>query len=342
MSGAGGQAITPERILQLMWSYAPPLILAAAVQHRIFDLLQNWPQTAEEIATGAGTSVRGARCLLNALVGLEFLTKVSGNRYGLKPESAAFLVSTQPGYLGGMLQHQRDLISQWLDLADVVKTGRSRRPVHQDSGGAQFFEQLVGALFPMNYPAAQVLGRTLSEGRGPQPLKILDVGAGSGVWGIGVAQQSPRATVTAVDWPNVLEVTRRFAGQSGLAGRFSYIPGDMGAVDYGAGYDVVIFGHVLHGEGEQHSRKLLQKAFDALVPGGAIAIAEFLVNPDHTGPVMGVIFAINMLVHTDEGDTYAFEQISQWLEAAGFVGPRRVEPGGPASLIVARKPQPHT
>src|SRR5207253_3610219 len=136
----------------------------------------------------------------------------------------------------------------------------------------------------------------------------LDVAAGSGVWSIGVAQQSPHATVTAVDWPNVLEVTRRFAAQFGLAERFSYIAGDMHTVEFGNGYHIAILGHILHGESEQRSRDLLKKTFLALAPGGAIAIPEFLVNDDSTGPMMPLIFALNMLVHTEDGDAYSFEQ----------------------------------
>jgi cyclopropane fatty-acyl-phospholipid synthase-like methyltransferase len=140
-----------------------------------------------------------------------------------------------------------------------------------------------------------------------------------------------------VDWPNVLEVTKRFAAEQGLAERFSYIAGDMNTVEFGTGYDVAVLGHILHSDGEKNSRALLKKVAKALAPGGTIAIAEYLVNEDRTGPPMGLFFAINMLVNTDEGDTYSFEEISQWLAEAGFTNPRKIEPGGPASVIVAQK-----
>jgi ubiquinone/menaquinone biosynthesis C-methylase UbiE len=169
-------------------------------------------------------------------------------------------------------------------------------------------------------------------------MRILDIAAGSGVWGIGVAQQSPLATVTAVDWPQVLEVTRRFAAEAGMADRFFYIAGDAGEVDFGGGFHLAILGHILHSEGERRSRPLLRKTFAALAPGGTIAVAEFLVDADRSGPPMGVIFGLNMLLNTEEGDTFSFEEIASWLADAGFVEPRRVDPGGPASLVLARKP----
>ncbi|HEV3334362.1 MAG TPA: methyltransferase [Bryobacteraceae bacterium] len=337
MSASGTPAVTPERILQMMWGYAPPMILATATKLGLFDALDQGPQTAAEVARRTKTSERGVRPVLNALVGLQFLGKSGKDQYKLTPEAAAFLVSSKPGYLGAVVQQVgRELIPQWLALPDTVQSGRPARGVNQEEG-AKFFESLVVGLFPLNLPPAQALGKALNVASAAKPLKILDIAAGSGVWGIGIAQNAPGSSVTAVDWPNVLEVTKRYAAEQGLAERFSYIDGDMNTVDFGTGYDLAVLGHILHSDGEKNSRALLKKVAKALVPGGTIAIAEYLVNEDRTGPPMGLFFAINMLVNTDAGDTYSFEEIRQWLAEAGFTNPRKIEPGGPASVIVAQK-----
>lgn len=332
---SGVPAPSPERLLRTMWDYAPPLMVAAAVRLGIFDLLSGNPQTVAQLQNRSGASERGLRSLLNGLAGLGFLAK-DGDRYRLTPESDAFLVKGKPGFLGGMFGHQEDLIPSWLHLADTVRSGKPVDALNQEQGAA-FFKELVGALFTMNLPAAQALGQLLVS-EGIKPLRILDLAAGSAVWGIGVAQAFPGATVTAVDWPQVLETTRAFAQQVGMADRFHYIGGDLNAADFGSGYDVATLGHILHSEGEQRSRSLLGKTFAVLAPGGTIAIAEFLVNDDRSGPPMGVIFGLNMLLRTEQGDTYSFAEIGAWLREAGFTEPRRVDPGGPASLILARKP----
>jgi 3-hydroxy-5-methyl-1-naphthoate 3-O-methyltransferase len=336
MSTTQTPPLTPERILRTQWDYAPPLIVAAAVRLRIFDLLVERPLSVAEVAERAGASQRGVRSLLNGLVGLDFLAKEPGERYRLTEESEAFLVSGKPGYLGGMFAHAHDLVPGWLDLAEVVRKGKPLGSLNQEEGAA-FFSELVVSLYPMNLPMAQALGRILGMAERREPVRILDIAAGSGVWGIGVGKQSPLATVTAVDWPQVMEITRRFAAEAGMADRFSYIAGDAAEVDFGGGFQLAILGHILHSEGERRSRSLLHKTFGALAPGGTIAIAEFLVDADRSGPPMGVIFGLNMLLRTDEGDTFSFEEIASWLEEAGFVEPRRVDPGGPASLILARK-----
>jgi hypothetical protein len=150
MSASGTPAVTPDRILQMMWGYAPPIILATAARLGLFDALEKGAQTAAEVAARTGTSERGVRPVLNALVGLNFLAKNGTSEYSLTPESATFLVSGKPGYLGTMMQHVgRDLVPQWLNLPDTVKTGRPVRGLNQEQG-AEFFAELVVGLFPMN------------------------------------------------------------------------------------------------------------------------------------------------------------------------------------------------
>lgn len=109
-------------------------------------------------------------------------------------------------------------------------------------------------------------------------------------------------------------------------------------MDFGTGYNVATLGHILHSEGEPRSRRLLAKVFEALAPGGTIAIAEFLVNSDRNGPLNGLIFAVNMLVNTENGTTWSFEEISDWLCEVGFTNPRLLESPGPSPLILATKP----
>ncbi len=327
---------TPDRILQFVWGYAPPIIISSATRHKLFDAMESGPQTADQVAKRTGTSVRGVRPVLNALVGLQLLNKVGNDQYSLTPDSAAFLVSTKPAYLGGMLQHVgHDLIPNWMKLPESIQTGKPARSVNEQEG-AEFFEQLVVALFPMNFMAARALGQHLNVANTPG-MKILDVAAGSGVWSLGVALQAPNSTVTAHDWPNVLEVTKKYAAQHKMADRFSYIAGDLRTVDFGSGYNLAVLGHILHSEGEAESKKLLKKMYQALAPGGRIAIAEFLVNSERTGPPMPLFFAVNMLVNTDVGDTFSFPEVSSWLTEAGFKNPRTFEPGGPATLIIADK-----
>jgi 2-polyprenyl-3-methyl-5-hydroxy-6-metoxy-1,4-benzoquinol methylase len=333
--------VTPERLMQIAWGYTAPLILEAAIKNKVFDVLDaagGGGLLVEQVAQRTCASVRGLRMIMDALVGLNFLAKDTQQRYTLTPESAAFLVSTKPTYHGGILRHlSRRLLPQWLDLADVVRSGRPAERVNREDR-ADFFEQLVEDIFPVSYPAAKALAGELDIAAMPAP-RILDLASGSGVWGIALAQANPRATVTAVDWEKVLKVTRRIAAQHGVAAQFNYVAGDNLEVNFGAKFDVVTLGHILHSEGEPRSRKLIWRAYNALQPGGTIAIAEWLPNEQRTGPTNALIFAVNMLVNTEVGDTYTFGEISGWLKDVGFENARLFDAhAGPSPLILADKP----
>lgn len=339
MTTAVAAPVTPERIFQIAWGYAPTLILEAAIRHRVFDVLDSGPKSLQEVSKETGASERGLSAIMNVLVGLDFLAKDKKGTYSLTPESAAFLVSTKPEFQGGFLRHTSEhLLPKWLGLNEVVATGRPAQSVNQQTSGTDFFEKFVKDIFPMSYHVAQELAAHLNLDSAGGAVSVLDLAAGSGVWGIAQAQSSAKVRVTAVDWPGVIPVTCKTVARFGLADRFSFVEGDLLSADFGSGHNVATLGHILHSEGVERSKALLAKTFRALEPGGTIAIAEFLVNPDRTGPVNGLIFAVNMLVNTDSGDTFSFEEISAWLREAGFTDPRTLATHGPSPLILATKP----
>ncbi len=331
-------AVTPERIMQMAWGYAPPLIIGSAVKYGIFDLLDSGALGAADVARRAGISQRGCRILLNALVGIELLKKDSAGKYALTPESAEFLVSSKPKFQGGIFKHvDTQLMPKWLSLDEIVKTGEPARLVNAEDHGAGFFQKFVEDIFPMSWGAANALADELKIAQATGPLSVLDLATGSGVWGIALAKRSPKVKVAAVDWPEVLEVTQRVSTKHGVNKQFQFIAGDLLEVDFGKGHDVATLGHILHSEGERRSRELLKKTAGAMKPGGTIAIGEFLANEDRSGPANALIFAVNMLVNTSEGDTFNFKEISGWLSDAGFAKARTLDSPGPSPLILATK-----
>ena len=325
--------------MQFAWGYAPTLAIEAAVRHGVFDLLDKGPLTADQIASGTGASKRGMNAILDLLVCLRLLQR-KGKRLALAPESAAFLVSTKPGFYGTFFRHISDqLLPNWLQLTEIVRTGRPAAKVNARKEGAEFFADFVESLFPISFPAATALARHLGVSKTRAPISVLDIGAGSGVWGIALAKQSPHVRIHAVDWPQVLKVTRRIAKKHGLADRLTTAPGDFFEADFGKGHRLATIGHILHSEGRDRSRRLLKRVFSALAPGGTVAIQEFVPDDDRSGPPNALIFAINMLVNTEAGDTFTFSEMSGWLRAAGFRNPRLLDVPSVSPLVLADKPK---
>src|SRR5437867_302390 len=331
--------VTPERLMQFASAYTPPLIIGAAATNKVFDSLQNGSKTVQQVKNKTGASERGLRAIMDALVGLELLKKDRKGKYSLTPESEAFLISNKPGTVAGFFRSiLPQLNSRWLRLSDAVRDGRPVVAVNQEAEGTEFFSELVENIIPMSYPGAQKLGDHLKLAKAKSDVRVLDLAAGSGIWGIALAQKSPRVRVTAVDWAGMIPTTNRVAKKFGVHDHFDFVEGDLLQANFGNGYDIATLGHILHSEGEQRSRQLLKKTFRALKSAGMIAIAEWLVNDDRTESQHSLMFAVQMLVNTERGDTFSFNEIKSWLEDAGFKKVRKLEAPGPSPLILATKP----
>lgn len=311
--------------------------LSAAVELDFFAQIASGKRSAKEIAGAARTSLRGTTALLDALTGMGYLRK-SGGRYGLQPIAAAFLVPGKKEYAGDIAQALSLTWNSWTDLTGAVRNGRTAEAVNDTSQGKEFFPKLVASLFYGNFAASMaVLSRIPGKER-RAIHRILDVAAGSGAWSLAFAQAIPDARVTSLDLPEMTPITRGFAEKIGVANRYEYLEGDLRRTDFGRDlYDLVILGHIFHSEGETHGRELLRKSRAALRHGGRLLIAEYVPNDARTGPPMPVLFALTMLLQTEEGNAFTLREYRAWLKDAGFRGVTTIPVPPPATVITAKK-----
>lgn len=278
--------------------------------------------------------------LLDALAALGLLRKADG-RYQLPPASQAYLVRSSPDYVGALMEKD-ELWDAWGQLTTVVKSGRPVHAVEKRERAEAFFPTLIRSLHVLNREPARRLAAALGAAASGDGLSVLDVAAGSAVWSIAIAEANPKASVTAQDFAGVLGETRTFVARHGLGDRFDYLAGDLNEVSFGAArFDLAILGNIVHSEGEGSARRLFRRLHTALRPGGRIAIVEFVPADDRTGPPPAVLFALNMLVNTENGDTYTLAEYRAWLGEAGFtaIGALDIgsETGFAGAAIVATK-----
>ena len=149
-------------------------------------------------------------------------------------------------------------------------------------------------------------------------MKVLDIAAGHGMFGITFAQHHPGAEVFAVDWPNVLEVAKENAQKLGVAERYSTIPGSAFDVAFGQGYDVVLLTNFLHHFDPPTCETLLRKVHAALSEGGRAVTLEFVPNEDRVSPPPPAAFSLMMPGSTPAGDAYTFAELERMFAEAGF------------------------
>jgi ubiquinone/menaquinone biosynthesis C-methylase UbiE len=333
----GRASLSPAVIMEDLTGAWRSRTLIAAVELDVFTHIAAGKRTVKEVAEAAGASPHGMACLLDALTAMRYLRK-TGSRYGLPPISAAFLVPGEKAYMGAMTLPFSLTWDVWKGLTEAVRSGRSAESMNVAEKGREFFPKLVASIFPGNFAASTAAVSRLPEKERRKIHKILDVAAGSGAWSLAFAQAIPQARVTSMDFPEMTPITRGFAEKLGVAVRYEYLEGDLRQVDFGRdAYDLVILGHIVHSEGEKHGKELLRKSYAALRPGGKLLIAEYVPNNARTGPAMPMLFGLNMLLQTEEGNVYTLCEYRAWLKAAGFRKVTTLPVPPPSTVILAAK-----
>lgn len=327
-------ALSPQPLFEMQFTLVPARILTTAVQLNVFSPLADGAKTAADVARVARTSERGTRMLLDALAAINLLAKSDG-RYTLSPLAAEFLVKERPNYLGWMME-QDSMWQAWSRLTEAIQTGQPLRQLEQESEAADFFPALVRSLHIMNREPARRAASALGAGTRARGLRVLDVACGSGVWGLAVAEADPQARITAHDFQAILPITREYVEREGCANRFDYLAGDLKTVEFGQGrFNLAILGNIVHSEGEASSRALFRRLYQALAPGGRIAILDMIPNADRSGPPFPVFFALVMLLHATVGDTYTLPEYTRWLTEAGFTDVTTADVSSHSPLIIA-------
>ena len=169
-------------------------------------------------------------------------------------------------------------------------------------------------------------------------LKVLDIAAGHGLFGIAVLRANPKAEVTAVDWKNVLDVARENATKFGVGDRYKTLAGNIFDVEIGMGYDLILVPNFLHHFDERTNEQLLKKLHRALEPGGRVATLEFVPNEDKVSPATPAAFALIMLAETPAGDAYTRSELESMFNRAGFSGHEfHAMPPSPHSVLVSTR-----
>jgi ubiquinone/menaquinone biosynthesis C-methylase UbiE len=310
----------PERFLETATAYQRTAALKGAIELDLFTVIGKGSATAAVLADRCRASERGIRILCDYLTVLGFLVK-EADRYALAPDSAAFLDRGSPAYLGGTLEFLTSPVFArgFESVAAAVRHGGT---VMADRGTVApdhpIWVSFARAMAPMARASAQALPAVVRVDHG-RPLKILDVAAGHGLYGIEFARRHPDAEIVALDWPNVLEVARQNARTAGVEDRFRTLAGSAFEVDCGTGYDLVLLVNFLHHFEPATCETFLRKIHAALTTEGRAVTVEFVPNPDRVSPPAAASFSLVMLCSTPAGDAYTFAELERMFRRAGFV-----------------------
>jgi SAM-dependent methyltransferase len=312
-------APNPGLIFETLLAFERTAALRAAVELNLFAAIGEGPGDVSSLARHCSASERGIRILCDYLTVIGFLVK-QDDCYIHSPASAAFLDPRSPACLGSIARFVGNppMIEASNHLAEIVRSGHTTLP------GDGFVEpenpvwvEFAHSMAPMMAPMTAPLGKIVLEGLAG-PVRVLDIAAGHGLFGIEIARQNPQARIVALDWAPVLEVARKNAHAAGVADRYERLPGSAFETDFGGPYDIVLLTNFLHHFDRATCVSLLSKVHAALKPGGRAAALEFVPNEDRVSPPIPATFSLTMLITTPSGDAYTFHELESMYHEAGF------------------------
>lgn len=332
------QPLTRESLFAMMQAYKQTSLLRTGVELGVFAAL-GAPATAAAVAGDIGADERGTRILLDALAALG-LVGVEGGTYRLTPDAAPLLLPSSPDYQGDMVKviasdAEWDALKR---LTEAVRKGGTVMDEHAETPMFSYWEVFAEHAPAIARPTASILVRSLEDwARGLPRLDVLDVACGHGVYGTSVAHHFPTATLTCLDWPNVLPYARRQAERVGVEDRLALIGGDMFEQPWQGPYDLVLITNVLHHFPVERATELLARARSALRPGGRLGLVGFTTtDAPPAEDAAAHLFAVLMLAWTEGGEVHSERTYAQMLDAARFTDVHRAAvPGLPFRVLTA-------
>lgn len=281
------------------------LIVGAAAKMGLFDAIKNGPHTVRELSEKLDTDYRALWTVTEALAALGYVIYSDNNVIKLSEDAEnIFYNPAHRDYTGFSFMHGYNLITSWIQLPDVIKTGKPVSRKDKSNHSKDFIRAMSHHAQRSAVQIADYCMRGLPPGQ-----RVLDVGGGPLTYANAFAKK--RATVTVLDLPEVIDMMSPELDQ--------VLPVKMVKGDFTEGlpegpFDLVYLGNVCHIYGEKENRKLFTDAAKETLKGGCIVISDMLRG---TG-VRPAVFAVNMLVNTVSGGTWTYKQYKEWLEDAGF------------------------
>ncbi|MDA1127084.1 MAG: methyltransferase [Chloroflexi bacterium] len=332
---------TPGPIMELGFAFWGAKTLLAATELGLFtELAANGPQTEESLSRTLDLHRRSARDFLDALVALGMLDREDG-KYGNTRDTEAFLDKNKTSYVGGWLEMANSrLYPFWGNLTEGLKTGE---PQNEAKTGGDLFDAIYGnpetlKVFLHSMTSLSMGANITIANKFPwdRYKSFVDVGTAQGGLAVQIALANGHLTGSGYDLPVAREIFESYVTEMGLTDRLSFAPGSF-FDDPMPQTDVITMGHILHDWDLDTKRMLLQKAYEALNPGGAVIIYETLIDDDRSKNAFGLLMSLNMLIETRGGFDYTGADCQGWMTDIGFKDTYVEHLVGPDSMVIGFK-----
>lgn len=340
MTAAAG----PEHILEIGFAFRSAKALLSAVELGLFSALAEGPLDSAALARRLRLNGRGAGDFFDALVALGLLCRDALGRYANTADAASYLDRRSATYIGGLLEYLNARQYQsWGLLTQALREGAAQCGPSTPGAFATFYRDPVSFEIFMKGMAGGILlpARALAAKFPWHCYKsFADIGSAQGCLAVEIACTHPHLVGSGFDLPQVAAAFRSYVQERGLAERLAFRQGDLFA-DPLPNADVLIMARILHDWDIATRKLLLKKAYEAILPGGALVVCETLIDDERRIQTHALLSSLNMLLQTAGGSECTGAQYSGWMRAAGFGETRILPLAGPYSAVIGvKKPFP--
>ena len=305
-----------DRVIGLARGYQEPRILLTASELDLFSILCATALTPEEIAMPRGWEAQALGILLDALTVMGFLEKRLG-RYFVPRVNRDLLSPGDTHSVPAMIQSAAAGWHSWSNLTSRI-VGTGVPPKILDAAN------FIATMHAVSLPLAPGIAALI---RPETARSFLDVGGGSGAYTIAFLERDRSLRATILERPEILPITSDYLSRAGYADHVRLVAGNFVTDEWPANQDLILLSAVVHAQSLRNCDAMFERAHRALVKGGRIVIRDHVMSEDRLFPRAGTLFAVHLLVCTQEGRTYTYSEIRRGLETTGFSDVRLVQDG---------------
>ncbi len=322
-----------DKLLNDVFQYRRAVVLLSAANAGLFDLFLNKIDlNIQEVITTLNWSGRAAEITLNALCAMGYLRKAQEN-YSIAPKFQPMFTEENYPLVKEWLNHEWRLLNRWIHFNEVLVTGKPYRETEKTTVHRNHQNFILSMAHREKENLFSMINAISLEGY----QHLLDLGGGPGFFAIAFAEKYPALKATVFDTPETQPIANKFINASSASSKINFIGGDFLKDDFGNNYDVILLSSVLHIYGPDENENLLKRVYQSLKRGGRVIIRDFFLNRKKTSPLIGALFAVNMLINTDNGNAYSYGEMINWLKNAGFTGMKKRSLEGRMALLEGYK-----
>ncbi|MBM2814185.1 MAG: Acetylserotonin O-methyltransferase [Ignavibacteria bacterium] len=319
-------------INEIAYAFQKSKVLLTACELGIFNIIGDSEKSFKEVANEIEADERATDRLLNALCSLSYLNK-QNNRFSNTLITKRFFVKGSQDYSGAMI-HMLHLWDRWGTLTEAIKLGTS---VKYDDISEKSEEWIDSYLTSMHWNAKLHAAELIEYINLNEVNRALDLGCGSGVYGIEFVRAKHDISVTCFDLPEIVPITQRYVDESGFSSSIKVVGGDFFKDDIGKEYDLVFLSNVLQNYTIWESLDLLKHMYSSLRIGGRLVVHERVSEEDRIHPTENALFSLNLLVNTKAGDTMTATDIWIIMKESWFADIERIDTSFNSSVIIGKK-----